>query len=213
MADSENLQPEFVLTLKFLSDEHKDIKFSKDYFNKTVREFKFFLFPEEDFSNKTIKLIYKGHLLEDSTILSTYSIIEKDVLHVVISNNNPPEVPAVNNGNANPAPINENLANNNNNNNNNDFYLQITRQGFEKFCDEQFLEEDVENLREIYHVGYLIDKYSLSRAQMFEKEEILMRTDTTVLRNQLNSIKMERIKKDRGTVTQFWDIFSMSSYF
>lgn len=200
MVDSENLQEEFTLILKFLSDEHKSIKFPNDFFKRTVREFKIFLFPDEVLSNQTIKLIYKGRLLEDSSILSSYSIIEKDVLHVVISNNNPPEAPPENNENANAGPINENLANNYNN----DFYLQITRQGFDKFSDEAaFMEEDIENLREIYHVGYQIDKYSLSRPQMFEKEERIMRTENLILRNQLNAIKLERIKKDRGTVTHF----------
>lgn len=200
MIDSENLPEEFTLTLKFISDEHKSIKFSNDFFKKTVREFKIFLFPDEVLSNQTIKLIYKGRLLEDSSVLSSYSLIEKDVLHVVISNNNLPEAPPVNNENSNAGPNNENLANNYNN----DFYLQITRQGFDKFCDEPaFMEEDIENLREIYHVGYQIDKYSLSRPQMFEKEERIMRTENLILRNQLNAIKLERINKDRGTVTHF----------
>ena len=65
------------------------------------------------------------------------------------------------------------------------------------------MEEDIENLREIYHVGYQIDKYSLSRPQMLEKEERIMRTENLILRNQLNAIKLERIKKDRGTATHF----------
>jgi len=201
MPDIDHTQPEFTLTLKFLTDEQKNIKFSHDFFQRTVKEFKNVFFPDEILANKTIKLIYKGRLLEDSSFLSNYSLIDKDVLHVLIANNNLSTLTnnPINSGNENPPAVIENAANNYNN----DFFLQIIRQGFDKFSNESFLEEDIENLREIHHVGYQIDKYSLSRSQMTEKEEGLMRTSPLLLRNQLQSIKEERLKKDRGTYMHF----------
>ena len=197
---------DFSITLKFLTDELRATSFPHSYFLKPVKDLKVLLFPSELSSNKTIKLIYKGRLMQDVDILSTYSLIEKDVLHVVIINNE--ELLQINDNN----PVNNANNNNNNENNNNnidnlffnnDFYMQIVRQGFDRFSEEAFLEEDIEILREIHHVGYQIDKYSITRTRMYEKEENLMRNNILLLRAQLIKIKDERIKKEKGTYIHF----------
>ena len=203
----DNPKPEeFTILLKFLTDEIRTVSFPIEYFQKNIKEFKSLIFPIETSSNKTIKLIYKGRLLQDSDLLSNYSLIEKDVLHVVLNNDHEDQTQIR---------INQptNIISNSNieiemnylqNLYNHDFSMQIIRhEGFDKFCDEAFLLEDIEILREIHHVGYQIDRYSGSRIQMIDKEEIIMRTSILLLRAQLLKIKEERIKKDKGTYIHF----------
>lgn len=190
---------DFTITLKYLSDELRNVTFPQEYFKKTVKEFKELLFPVEISGHKTIKMIYKGYMMQDSDLLSKYSLIENDVIHVLIINyeidqnefSPPPNIEIPNNNN-----VSINL-------NSNDLYVQIIRQGFDKYLEESFLEEDIECLREIYHVGYQIDKYSASRIQMFEKEETFLRTTPSVVRTNLLKIREERLKKEKGTYIHF----------
>lgn len=195
------ISEEFQIYLKYVTDESKLVHFPKAFLQKTVKELKILLFPEEISSNKTVKLIYKGKLLQDCDNLSAYSLIENEVLHVVLTNENEP----------NNIPIHlENNNNHNNNNNNemnenlnNDFFFQIERHGFEKLIDDPYIDEDIESLREIHHVGYQIDKYSFSRMQMIEKEENLILTNNHTLLAQLRKIQQARILKEKGTYVHF----------
>ena len=66
----DNPKPEkFTIVLKFLTDEIRTVSFSPEYFQKNIKEFKSLIFPIETSSNTTIKLIYKGRLLQDSDLL------------------------------------------------------------------------------------------------------------------------------------------------
>lgn len=195
---------EFSINLKFVSDEIRVIKFPKVFFQKNVKEFKTFLFPKEMQANKVIKLIYKGRLLQDSDNLATYSLLENDALHVVYGND-------VNN-----IINNEEEKKNNDDDNqihNFEFLLQIQRRGFEKLIDENYMEEDLECLREIYHVGYQIDKYSYSRTQMIEKEENLLLSSNSLVVEHLAKIKKVRLEKEKGTYYHFIIGFILGYFF
>lgn len=202
--------------IKLTNDQTRSFVIKQHYFFEDVLFLKRKLFPQEMDSNLTVRLIYQGRLMDDNEKLASFGINEGSFIHAVINEPNSTEnienitvITVVNNVDL---PLDHifnhhELINNNNNNINSNnldtIIVSQNRRGFEKFIDGISDDEPIEQLREMYHVGYRIDNYALIRNEMYAKEENIIATKYEEVKENFLNLKKRLKDKETGTWTHF----------